>query len=585
MGTLSFKNMERNKSLSRREVLKLGALALGACGFTKFPSLSSNINSESPTPTKTEWPKINFDTLPKNVKEIMQLVPKSEINDKGYLMLINDKGHKESIPLLQTQWNKMYSRPRDRLQTRDIAENPVDWAIVLHWFGNNESFKKTAYNFVTYGFDSLRNVEGKLIRTSAHFIIDDNVPTTGEGKPDDPVGILQTQKPDTDGVPFVGAHLSNVDTPAGSQYFVKSFYHLGYQEPGIHSILQDFHKVIPTDPNQRSIGVEVSGLFFDSPENMPCNQKIANVISTVWALMKRYKIPALNILGHNEINLKKGDPGKQFMATIRYLIGVKALLENDSQMKKLVFGEFVDENKDRESASKKYFDFVRDYLVITSTPENVYKWEATSKYWFVYDHLYKKEKTLIADTFQMPVQKVEGKNISYGYRFLKPEYHEGIDINLRGTGEINEDLGTPINLVANGECIFAEKISGSFGLGNTAMFKHRLPNGSEVITSYAHLNEIGHDIKVGNQYKVGQRVGTMGNTNGQLDSHLHFAIAYGATWDIYLSYKPYVPNSVDSSWVRLRYIDPLVFIEDRIKSNPPLIEEIQNASCPYARSY
>ena len=153
-------------------------------------------------------------------------------------------------------------------------------------------------------------------------------------------------------------------------------------------------------------------------------------------------------------------------------------------MNDLVFGQFIDKSEDKENASKKYFDFVRDYLVITSTPEKVYEWEANSKYWFVYDHLYTKEKPLIADTFQMPVQKVEGKNISYGHRFLRPEYHEGIDINLRGTGEINEDLGTPIELVANGECIFAERISGSFGLGNTVMFKHRLPSGSEIITSY-----------------------------------------------------------------------------------------------------
>ena len=577
--------MEKDKTLSRREVIKLGLLAFSSYGFARMPNFSLNNNPEDSSPRKTEWPNIDIEALPENVKEIMELAPKSEIDDHGYLNLIDGEGHKKAVPLAQTLWNINHSRSRDRLQTTDIAGNPFDWAIVLHWFGNSESFSRTVDHFITHGFDSLRTVDDIQMRTSAHFLIDENPPVTGKPKPDDPVSILQTQKPDSDGTPFMGAHLAGIYLAADKQYFVRSLYHLGYQEPGVHSILQEMYEVAPSNPNKRSIGVEISGSFFDSPENMPSNQKIANVVSTVWAIMKRYDIPALNILGHNEIDLKKSDPGKQFMATIRHLIGIKALLENDPQMKDLVFGQFMDENENREGASKKYFDFVRDYLVITSTPEKVYEWEAKSKYWFVYDHLYKNEKTLIANTFQMPVQETEGKNISYGYRFLRPEYHEGIDINLRGTGEINEDLGTPIKLVANGTCIFAERIHSTLGLGNTVMFKHRLPDGSEVITSYGHLDEIGENIKVGDQCKGGQQIGTMGNTNGQLDSHLHFAVAYGATWDIYLSYKPYVPASMDSSWIKLRFVDPLVFIENRIKSNPPLVEEIQNAPCPYVKSY
>ncbi|MBC2724215.1 MAG: hypothetical protein HGJ97_16345, partial [Desulfosporosinus sp.] len=91
------------------------------------------------------------------------------------------------------------------------------------------------------------------------------------------------------------------------------------------------------------------------------------------------------------------------------------------------------------------------------------------------------------------------------------------------------------------------------------------------------------NIKVGNQYEIDEQVGTMGNTNGQTDSRLHFSVAYGATWDIYLSYKPYVPRSMDASWIRQRYIDPLVFVENRIKSNPPLAEKIQNIPHSYMK--
>lgn len=567
------------ESITRRDFIRLGKLALNTYGLAKLPKFPLIEDPENFSLSRTEWPQITLDTLPENVRKIIEITPKSEIDDHGYLMLIDNANHQKFVSLAQTQWNKDRSRPKDRLKTKDIYGNSLDWAIVLHWFGNDESFKNTVQNYITNGFDSLRTINGYPTRTSTHFLIGDNPPLTGESKPDNPVGILQTQKPDSDGTPFLGAHLSAIDLVTRrnqEQYFVKSFYYLGNQEPGVHSVLQDMYDVTPINPNYRSIGIEISGSRFNSPENMPGNQKIANVVSTVWAIMKRYNIPALNILGHHEIQLDKGDPGKQFMATIRYLIGVKASLENDSQMKNLVFGQFVDKNEDRMSASKKYFDFIRNYLVLTSTPKEVYKWEASSKYWFFCDHLYRKEEFLIADTFQMPVQKVEGKNIVYGNTFLNPENHEGVDINLQATYKINEDLGTPIELVANGECIFAEKIPGFTGLGNTIMFRHRLPNGSEVITLYGHLNEIGEKIKVGNKYKIGQLMGTMGNTNGQVDSHLHFAVAYGATWDIHLSYKPYVPNGVNAAWNNQRFIDPLVFLENRIKPNITSTEVIKD---------
>ena len=110
----------------------------------------------------------------------------------------------------------------------------------------------------------------------------------------------------------------------------------------------------------RTIAIEIAGHSFDHPQFLPSDQKIANVIALVWALMKRYRIPATHILGHNEITLGKPDPGKKFLALIRYLIGVRALVEADIDSKHLVFGNFLGQEGDPELAVSRYFKFIRD---------------------------------------------------------------------------------------------------------------------------------------------------------------------------------------------------------------------------------
>jgi hypothetical protein len=109
-------------------------------------------------------------------------------------------------------------------------------------------------------------------------------------------------------------------------YFVRAQYHLGYEEPGVGSILQtwlDGGQNI--DPNMRTISIEMTGYDYENRVNFPSKQKIANTLSVVWALMRRYNITANNIFGHNEVQLNKPDPGKKFMAFMRLLIGAKTI--------------------------------------------------------------------------------------------------------------------------------------------------------------------------------------------------------------------------------------------------------------------
>jgi hypothetical protein len=184
------------------------------------------------------------------------------------------------------------------------------------------------------GFDSLRNANNYTTRTSAHFLVGNAAPVPQAMAKEDVIGVLQTQAPDQDGTPFVASHLRPLNYKLHrerQQYFVKALDALEYADRDVHSILQDFFNGAKIDPGWRTIAIEITGFDFDDPEMTPDSQQMANVLGVIWAVMKRYKISALDILGHHEIELDKPDPGKLFMASIRYLLGVKRCLSLTSR--------------------------------------------------------------------------------------------------------------------------------------------------------------------------------------------------------------------------------------------------------------
>jgi len=211
------------------------------------------------------------------------------------------------------------------------------------------------------------------------------------------VTILQTQLPDEDGTPFVASHLHSLDYKAHEerrQYFVRALYELGYQQPTIHSILQEWYDGPYVDANMRSLAIELAGCYFDDPAHAPSSQQIANAIGLIWALMKRYGICASNILGHHEISLNKSDPGKRFMALIRCLLGAIALTKSDPGMNEMVFGQHLSSGQEPIQAVIIYLRWVRDFLALTSQPGQVSAWEVESGYWHLYDQVATGEKKL-----------------------------------------------------------------------------------------------------------------------------------------------------------------------------------------------
>ncbi len=322
-----------------------------------------------PIPTSGKWPALLIRALPQPVKDVLGRVQPMIISAEGILALQDGGGNTlGNVPLARTQWNKEKSTALDRLLTE------WSWGIVLHWYGEPEFFDKTITGYLR-GFDGLREANGYETRTSAHFLVGDALPATVDEVPSatlrtgigaeakapmstsEAIGILQTQAPDADGIPFVASHLRSLDYKQfreRQQYFVNALDALEFSDKGDHSILQDFYTVSKIDPGWRTIAIEMTGFNFDNPETAPGAQQMANVLGVIWAVMKRYKISALDVLGHNELSLDKADPGKLFMATIRYLLGVKALIDADEEMKELVFGRFLKDGADEYIGADEY---------------------------------------------------------------------------------------------------------------------------------------------------------------------------------------------------------------------------------------
>lgn len=546
METLSANSVEDKKTdkIGRRDFIKLTGLVAGGLALPKTPDL------------KPDWPSFNKEALPEKISSLLEAVPFTSLGQDGYLHFKNETGRAENVPTTQTQFNIENSRNVDRLRT------DAPWAIVLHWTGGTF---KTPKEFVDLAFNPMRRIGGmgELTGTSAHFLVGKAELKTGQTI-EDPLSIAQIQKPDTDGVPFRAAHLAAIDWDTYHQngrrwYPVNAMYHFGYYfYPGFHSTLQDIYDGIHISPDKRSLGIEIAGKFFDEEGTRPTEQETANVISTAWALMKAYNIGPWNVIGHYEIEPGKGDPGKVYLAEVRFYLGLKALTEEGDDSKQLVFGMFL-EGSNSQEASKNYFESVRNYLVLTATPLEVASFEERTRYWDIMDSLFPPEqKVPVATSFRRPIS---GTDIGTGFSFLQTRddggYHTGKDYNTV------DDAGKPVFLIGDSVCIYSGFLG--TGFGNTAIFRFRTKDGAEYITRYLHLENLPN-TKEGEIYKKGFVVGNVGRSGGWPvnTEHLHLDIAPVATYqkgaglELKLNYWP-KPGTKE--WVvKSSYIDPEVFL-------------------------
>lgn len=498
------------------------------------------------------WPSLKLEELPQSVQNILIRAPKTTVANNGYMHLHNSNNRRLGrVPLAQTQWNLDRSKPVDELFV------DVPWGIVLHWYGDPDYFDRSLKGYLR-GFNAVRSIDDYETITSAHFLVGDGTPSLQLDREDNLAGIIQTQAPSPGGIPYLASHINNFSVKdfEGDHYFVNSLYKLGLVEATNPLVLKDIFEGPKIDPNFRTIAIEIAGFDFDDPENYPSDQKIANTLSVVWAVMKRYGIRASDVLGHHEIQLDNADPGKNFLSMIRFLLGVKALVDDDARMKYLVFGQFIEENCSLAGAVKRYFEYVRDYLVLVSLPARVYEWETRSKYWLVYDKV--SGNRALNHEISEAYFPIQSANVNLGNLFLDPENHEGIDIYFADRAHQKVNQPGSAHLVSNGVCMFIGENNG-FHHGKMAVFRHREKNGAEVLTLYGHLQEIGQ-IKIGNSYPSRYRIGSVGAIGDGIHSFLHFSTAFGATWDLHLSRNPNVPLTADEKWIQRHFLHPEKFL-------------------------
>jgi hypothetical protein len=534
----------KDNRISRRDFLKFAGVNLAGVALRGLP--------ENWADWASGWPALSMDAIPASVREILERVPETVVLRNGYLHLLDGyQFSKGRVPLAPTDWNL------ERSKTVDELFPDLRWGIVLHWYGDPDYFDRSVKGYLR-GFNSVRRIADFETRTSAHFLIGDKTPATEINNEEDFFGIVQTQMPSPKGVPYLASHLNNyaVRDFEGDHYFINALYKLGLAEAPIDPVLKDLFEGPKVDPNFRTIAIEITGSDFDNPDHCLPPQKIANVLSVVWALMKRYQVRAIDVLGHNEIQLSNSDPGKKFVGLIRYLLGVKALIEGDAMMRYQVFGSFLGENDIPAEAVTKYFSYVRDYLVLVGLPVDVFEWEAWSKYWFVVDQI--SDPANLNSVMQVGKFPIQGDSTTPGSWFLDPDNHEGIDIYLAGEGNRMVKSTSGAYLVTNGICTFIGENRG-FHHGKMAVFRHRQPDGAELLTIYGHLNAIG-DIEVGKAYPAGHRLGSVGGLDDGTHAFLHFSTAYGATWDSYLSHSPNVPLSANAKWVQRHFLHPEEFL-------------------------
>jgi hypothetical protein len=273
--------------------------------------------------------------------------------------------------------------------------------------------------------------------------------------------------------------------------------------------------------------------------------------------MQRYGIRASNILGHQEITINKPDPGKKFMALMRLLVGLKALVEPDLRMKELVFGQYLTAEREPWQAVEAYFKFVRDFLALTGRPDSVYEWETLTGYWLVRDLVKNVPAGQSAVTgFRKPYQEAQ---LNPASTFTVPHHHEGVDLVHSRPLSLST---VEVHLTALGECLLVSESHG-FHPGKLAIFRHTQPDGAQVLSIYGNLDRSA-ELQVGKIYQPGTPVGST-IINRRQDHVLHFAIAYGGTWESDLRSNPNIPLNVGATWIKQRYLNPVDYLNQHLE--------------------
>ena len=105
--------------------------------------------------------------------------------------------------------------------------------------------------------------------------------------------------------------------------------------------------------------------------------------------------------------------------------------------------------------------------------------------------------------------------------------HEGLDIRHLQTDRHGEPTD-PVMATADGTVVYFSKKSGLSNYGNYVVLRH-LIDGLEIYSLYGHLSQVQPGLKIGDNVKGGEVIGTMGRTSsdgsiGKDRAHVHFEL-------------------------------------------------------------
>lgn len=505
-----------SNEINRREFLGLTGLSAGAYAMRHMLDYLNN----SPKETINGWPTLSIETLPQEISEIIKVIPQTKIDLKGNLV----------GGVVSYATGSSIIAPETELGKFDFPDGKIRWAAILQKAVNPK--------------DSL---------TKSHFSVDFD-------------GISQNVKPGPHGNPLVVWNLTPLDMDSykikGNPY-VQTMSGLAinpeYKTDNFKPLLVEIYDGAPVGICRRAINIKINGDLTD-------RKVMASTLSMVRALGK-YGITPWEVLDNLEAYGPEGDHrydlGIENITKIRYLMGIWALTDGDVDFKKQIFGEFIKDGENYKEAVKRYFAANREYLLRLVKPIDVQTWDVQTKYWLFQDALMNVPEIPTADYFVQPVDHNSGG----GYRFAEeisddedPDkllglYHTGYDFNV-GSG--NEDLGLPFWPIAKGVVVFSGYVNN--GLGNILIIRHRLTDGSEIYSRYAHLDK--RYAVAGQIVGPGDLIGTIGMSGHQKYAHLHVDVPWSKTYELFMKDRPWFYPSGSKDEVERYFIDPLKFIKD-----------------------
>lgn len=292
------------ETLSRKDFLKLFALAASTPILSAFTK-------------KNESLKVNSEGLVLNerVKSILSKITPLSFDSEGN---ININGTSDETK------RSVVSIPSKRSKERQNTNNKVKDVklLVVHYDGAqrflNSGKARNARNTL-YGLD------GKL--ASVNWCVDE-FDISSEGNYETGYGILQTQPASDDPQkPYRGRHVTvGIELATGRPDLNRIYTNDIFSKFRLKSNLDELINREINNIDSYSVGFEQIGWYYSKnfPQYFPPDKQIANALSLTMAAMEHFNLGPWDVVGHQEIQ-EKPDPGNEYMATLRFLIGVCAL--------------------------------------------------------------------------------------------------------------------------------------------------------------------------------------------------------------------------------------------------------------------